>query len=102
MWADWMVTDTSGDVPQFREKLERGMMSFFRRLSPEKPMLRNNYFIQVDEELPWSYSIGSEDEEEVQGWKTAEKNRAIEHHYFRSERQSLRRLVCSPSSRCQQ
>jgi hypothetical protein len=26
------------------------------------------------------------------GWFTAEKNKAIQHHYFRSERQSLRRL----------
>ena len=26
------------------------------------------------------------------GWFTAEKNKAISHHYFRSERQTLRRL----------
>ncbi|KAL1978213.1 hypothetical protein VTN31DRAFT_1072 [Thermomyces dupontii] len=82
---------TSGNVPQYREKLERGMMNFFRRLRPEDPVLRNNYFIQVDDQLAWSTSIGSEDDEEV-SWNTAEKNRAIEHHYFRSERQSLRRL----------
>lgn len=82
---------TSGDVPQFREKLQRGMLNFFRRLKPEEPVLRNNYFIQVDEDLPWSHSIGSEDSETV-SWNTAEKNRAIEHHFFRSERQSLRRL----------
>ncbi|OJJ50011.1 hypothetical protein ASPZODRAFT_149450 [Penicilliopsis zonata CBS 506.65] len=82
---------TSGDVPQYKEKLEKGMMNFFRRLKPDDPMLRNNYFIQVDESLPWSYSIGSEDAAEV-SWSTAEKNKAIEHHYFRSERQSLRRL----------
>lgn len=82
---------TSGDVPQYREKLHRGMMNFFRRLKPEEPVLRNNYFIQVDEDLAWSHSIGAEDSETV-SWSTAEKNRAIEHHYFRSERQSLRRL----------
>ncbi|KAJ5711294.1 hypothetical protein N7488_005450 [Penicillium malachiteum] len=82
---------TSGDVPQFREKLQRGMKNFFRRLRPEEPVLRNNYFIQVDDQLAWSPSIGSEDSEEV-SWNTAEKNRAIEHHFFRSERQSLRRL----------
>jgi hypothetical protein len=47
----------------------------------------------VDDELPWSSSIGSEDGKEGEvGWFTAEKNKAIEHHYFRSERQSLRRL----------
>jgi len=82
---------TSGDVPQFKEKLEKGMMNFFRRLKPEAPMLRNNYFIQVDDDLAWSYSIGDEDGGGV-NWNTSEKNRAIQHHHFRSERQSLRRL----------
>jgi alpha-1,2-mannosyltransferase len=83
---------TSGDVPQFKEKLEKGMMSFFRRLQPDKAMLRNNYFIQVDDKLAWSESIGSEDSEGI-GWFTAEKNKAIQHHWFRSERQSLRRYA---------
>lgn len=82
---------TSGDVPQFRSKLEKGMKNFFRRLRPEEPVLRNNYFIQVDENLAWSDSIGAEDSADV-SWATAEKNRAIDHHFFRSERQSLRRL----------
>ncbi|KAF2724268.1 glycosyltransferase family 22 protein [Polychaeton citri CBS 116435] len=82
---------TSGDVPGFKQKLEKGMMNFFRRVKPDAPVLRNNYFIQVDEELPWSSSIGSEDSDGI-GWFTAEKNKAIQHHYFRSERQSLRRL----------
>lgn len=82
---------TSGDVPQYKEKLEKGMMNFFRRLKPEEMVARNNYFLQVDDDLPWSWSIGSEDAPEV-SWNTAEKNRAIEHHYFRSERQTLRRL----------
>ncbi|KAH1854539.1 hypothetical protein KXX54_005325 [Aspergillus fumigatus] len=82
---------TSGDVPGFKTKLEKGMMNFFRRIRPEGPVLRNNYFIQVDDELAWSHSIGSEDAAVV-SWNTAQKNKAIEHHYFRSERQSLRRL----------
>ncbi|KAF2835008.1 hypothetical protein M501DRAFT_999559 [Patellaria atrata CBS 101060] len=82
---------TSGDVPQFKEKLEKGMMNFFKRIKPDAPVLRNNYFIQVDDQLAWSHSIGSEDAEGI-GWFTAEKNKAIEHHWFRSERQSLRRL----------
>lgn len=83
---------TSGDVPGFKQKLEKGMMNFFRRVKPDGPVLRNNYFMQVDDELAWSSSIGSEDASEGIGWFTAEKNRAIKHHYFRSERQSLRRL----------
>ncbi|KAI7586805.1 glycosyltransferase family 22 protein [Hortaea werneckii] len=83
---------TSGDVPGFKSKLEKGMMNFFRRVKPESPVLRNNYFMQVDGSLPWSHSIGSEDAQDGFGWYTAEKNRAIQHHFFRSERQSLRRL----------
>lgn len=82
---------TSGDVPQYKEKLEKGMINFFRRLRPEDPVLRNNYFIQVDENLAWSDSIGPEDSEEV-SWNTAQKDKAVEQHFFRSERQSLRRL----------
>ena len=82
----------SGDVPGFKEKLEKGMMNFFRRIKPEAPVLRNNYFIQVDDDLAWSTSIGSEDCGGI-SWDTAEKNKAVEHHYFRSERQSLRRCV---------
>ncbi|KAL9114035.1 MAG: hypothetical protein Q9227_001807 [Pyrenula ochraceoflavens] len=97
----WRLTDkfgmplseihTSGSVPQFRSKLEKGMLNFFRRLRPEEPVLRNNYFLQVDDDLAWSHSIGDEDSDSV-SWSTAQKNKAIEHHYFRSERQSLRRL----------
>ncbi|KAK2630532.1 hypothetical protein QTJ16_001352 [Diplocarpon rosae] len=121
---------SSGHVPGYKEKLERGMMNFFRRVQPQGPVQRvrgplfplrvatpitalpppgscslrharlhtltraqNNYFIQVDHSLPWSSSIGEEDGAEGSvGWFTAEKNKAIEHHFFRSERQSLRRL----------
>ncbi|KAL6707823.1 hypothetical protein ACN47E_003723 [Coniothyrium glycines] len=82
---------TSGNVPAFRAKLETGMLRFFRRLAPETPVVRHNYFVQVDDQLAWSESIGSEDSE-GSGWFTAEKNKAVEHHWFRSERQSLRRL----------
>lgn len=83
---------TSGEVPQYKEKLEKGMMNFFKRLRPESPMCRNNYFIQVDDDLAWSHSIGDEDGE-GHSWNTAEKNKAIGFHHFRSERQGLRRYV---------
>ena len=85
---------TTGDVPGFKTKLEKGMMNFFRRIQPNGPVLRNNYFIQVDDNLAWSDSIGLEDGNHTQafGWATARKNKAIEQHYFRSERQSFRRL----------
>lgn len=85
---------TSGDVPQFRERLERGMLGFFRRLRCGDLYARNNYFVQVDDDLAWSRSIGPEDGGDgvAIGWDTAEKDRAVEHHFFRSERQTLRRL----------
>ncbi|KAK7957020.1 alpha-1-2-mannosyltransferase [Apiospora aurea] len=97
----WRLTDKfgmslpmlhySGEVPQYKEKLETGMLKFFARLRCEEIYSRNNYFIQVDDALPWSWSIGDEDSEGL-SWSTAEKNRAIEHHFLRSERQTLRRL----------
>lgn len=86
---------TSGDVPQYREKLEKGMMNLFRRLKPEEMVGRHNYFFQVDDDLGWSWSVGSEDagaHGHTAGWDAAEAGRAIDHHHFRSERQTLRRL----------
>ncbi|KAF3272319.1 hypothetical protein TWF970_010139 [Orbilia oligospora] len=82
---------TSGDVPQFREKLERGMVNFFKRVMPDDMVIRHNYFMQVDDGLAWSHSIGPEDSPHV-GWFTAEKDKVVENHWFRSERQTLRRL----------
>ena len=82
---------SSGNVPGFKSKLEKGMMNMFRRMQPNAPVLRNNYFFQVDDDLAWSHSIGPEDSDGI-GWFSAEKNKVIEHHWFRSERQSLRRL----------
>ncbi|KAJ6257099.1 hypothetical protein Dda_7984 [Drechslerella dactyloides] len=78
---------TSGNVPQFREKLEKGMTNFFKRIMPEEIVLRHN----VDDNLAWSSSIGPEDSERT-GWFTAQKSKVVESHWFRSERQSLRRL----------
>jgi len=81
---------TSSNVPGFASKLEKGMMSFFRRLKPENPIVRHNYFIQVDENL--AHSIYGNDTSPAIGWDMVKKGKAIEHHYFRCERQSLRRL----------
>lgn len=35
---------TSGDVPGYKEKLEKGMMNFMRRLQPNGPMQRVSHF----------------------------------------------------------
>lgn len=82
---------THGDVPQYKEKLQKGMEKFFVRLTVDKPVVRNNYFIQTDDNLPWSTSIGEEDNEKV-GWYTAEPAKDPLKLYYRSERQSVRRL----------
>ncbi|KAK7429456.1 hypothetical protein QQZ08_004048 [Neonectria magnoliae] len=97
----WRLTDkygmslssihTSADVPHYKEKLETGMLKFFKRLKCDTFFTRNNYFIQVDDALAWSWSIGNEDDATV-SWSTAQSDKPIDNHYFRSERQSLRRL----------
>ncbi|KAM9930037.1 hypothetical protein OXX59_000796 [Metschnikowia pulcherrima] len=82
---------TSGDVPKYQEQLQNGMTKFFTRLTCEKPVVRNNYFIQTDNGLGWSTSIGDENSDVV-GWYTADPAVSPDQLYYRSERQSLRRL----------
>lgn len=94
----------SGDVPAYEKKLEKGMTNFFRRIQPNDPVLRNNYFFQIDDDLAWNHSLGPENFDELNSlddtrtcnlkdhWRVVEKDKSIDHHYFRTERQSLRRL----------
>ncbi|KAF8904254.1 hypothetical protein CPB85DRAFT_1317844 [Mucidula mucida] len=100
------IHDTGG-VPQYREKLHVGMTRFFRRLAVDKPVIRNNYSIQVvpalnqdsidPEELAWSTTSNGPE-------LTFDDNRAHppeppvvkpENLRLRSERQTLRRLPLS-------
>jgi alpha-1,2-mannosyltransferase len=60
-------------------------------MTPQHPVLRYNYFIQTDGELAWSSSIGPEDTFGMEAY-TNKSNISIEEMYFRSERQTLRRL----------
>lgn len=85
---------TSGDVPHYQEKLQGSMDRYFSRLKVDRPIVRNNYFIQVDSDLAWSSSIGPEfaTAGEPVGWDSARVATSIDQIYFRSERQSLRRL----------
>lgn len=85
---------TTGDVPKYNEKLKRPMEKFFTRLTCDKPVVRNNYFLQTDDDVAWSSSIGPEDVQIV-GWNTAEPATDINTIYYRSERQSVRRLPLS-------
>lgn len=85
----------SGNVPHYREKLEVSMDRYFSRLQEDKPVQRNNYFLQCDDQLPWSSTIGPEDDANFQGhpgWHMVTQEPHIEHMHFRSERQTLRRL----------
>jgi hypothetical protein len=85
---------TSGEVPKYDTHLKKGMEKFFYRLTPEAPVVRNNYFLQTDPHLDWSVSIGPEDSPNV-GWNTANAATDISQIYYRSERQSVRRLPIS-------
>ncbi|KAL8848892.1 MAG: hypothetical protein Q9221_006117 [Calogaya cf. arnoldii] len=71
-----------GKVPGFKEKLERGVMSLFRRIQPDAPVQRNTWYIQgldsVDEE---GFSKGA-----------GKTGMPVENFHFRTERQSIRRL----------
>lgn len=82
---------TTGDVPKYNTHLKSGMEKFFTRQTPDKPVVRNNYFIQTDDKLAWSESIGDENTDQV-GWYTAPKLQDINKIFFRSERQSVRKL----------
>ncbi|KAF4985800.1 hypothetical protein FGRMN_11092 [Fusarium graminum] len=67
-------------VPHYRAKLQKSMNRFFKSMQPEKAVVRNNFFIQLDDGLHWSHRMGDQNSDEVA------------YLYFRSERQSLRRL----------
>lgn len=109
-------------VTSVKEKLEMSMERFFRRMPLDKPVIRNNYFIQVvkpseraesaregpgsdtgeemtsdvdSEELGWSESTNGPEDDFVHGHgHSAEPPAYLEPGTLRlrSERQTLRRL----------
>jgi hypothetical protein len=109
----------SGNVPRFKEKLQTSMEKFFKRMPVDKPVIRNNYFVQTckpsshvgdearldveeecaseidPEELGWSESTNGPEDTFSHGHGHA----ALPASYLapstlrlRSERQTLRRL----------
>jgi hypothetical protein len=94
-----------------REKLDTSLKRFFRRIPVDKPVIRNNYFIQTNvgdgpnamdkEELAWSESTVGPEDEFVHGSHGEDRNKeasgkvTIEGMYLRTERQTLRRLGMS-------
>ncbi|KAJ7708720.1 hypothetical protein B0H17DRAFT_363479 [Mycena rosella] len=98
----------SGEVPQYEEKLHTSLERFFRRIAVDKPVARNNYFIQVSpplsgppsldpDELAWGENVlGPEDE--YGGTKGSSHGSppvlvvSPQTLRLRTERQTLRRL----------
>ncbi|KAJ7089763.1 hypothetical protein B0H15DRAFT_839160 [Mycena belliarum] len=98
----------SGNVPQYKEKLHTSLERFFRRISVSKPVVRNNYFVQISpppsatpsvdpDELAWGETtLGSEDH--YGGSKGSSYGRppdlvvSPQTLRLRTERQTLRRL----------
>ncbi|KAJ9305295.1 hypothetical protein DTO217A2_5224 [Paecilomyces variotii] len=80
-------------VPHYEQKLQKAMNRFFKNLTPEKPVTRNNYFIKLDDGLHWSHRMGNQDGDEIASWATSDSSDlTVEELHFRSERQTLRRL----------
>ncbi|KAJ5153830.1 Protein of unknown function DUF3445 [Penicillium coprophilum] len=80
-------------VPHYAAKLQKAMNRFMLKLTPDKPVERNNFFIQLDDGLHWSHRMGDQQGTEVASWATANgKGLTIDEIHFRSERQTLRRL----------
>ncbi|KAJ6561159.1 hypothetical protein DFH09DRAFT_504156 [Mycena vulgaris] len=98
----------TGNVPQYKEKLHTSFERFFRRLAVDKPVVRNNYFVQVSpppsatpsldpDELAWGENVlGPEDT--YGGTKGSSYGSppvlvvSPETLRLRTERQTLRRL----------
>ncbi|KAK0498300.1 hypothetical protein EDD18DRAFT_1071356, partial [Armillaria luteobubalina] len=110
----------SGNVPQYREKLHTSFERFFRRLPVDKPVIRNNYFVQVvrpqgqgqsqdggvdleadlvdPEELAWSTTTNGPEGDFAHGHPAHPPERPLvspETLRLRTERQTLRRLPLS-------
>ncbi|KIJ68855.1 hypothetical protein HYDPIDRAFT_125909 [Hydnomerulius pinastri MD-312] len=125
----WRMRDKIGmpldeihtEVPQFKEKLQLSMNRFFKRLPLDKPVIRNNYSIQVvkpskapegddeprldieedtisdidPEELSWSESLNGPEDDFAHGRGHGTREvpyLAPSTLRLRSERQTLRRL----------
>ncbi|KAL0579644.1 hypothetical protein V5O48_002340 [Marasmius crinis-equi] len=116
---------TSGHVAQYPEKLQNSLERFFKRMQVHKPVIRNNYFIQIvkpeqlrrkgtiptdippqkeDEdlidplELAWSTTTNGNEDTFTHGRPAHPDSEPVvlpETLQFRTERQTLRRLPLS-------
>ncbi|KAI5476635.1 hypothetical protein MNV49_007413 [Pseudohyphozyma bogoriensis] len=97
-----------GAVPKWREKLKFSMERFFQKMKIDKPVERNNYFFQIDDGLAWSQNTNGPEpiwdqtnkepkphllaKSEDASWKAPEPTKDVNNVWFRTERQSLRRM----------
>ena len=104
---------TDNEIQTDKERLDTSLERFFRRLPVDKPVIRNNYFVQTNrrvrvegdvdpEELGWAESsMGDEDGFEHGTHGTAKAQDVdlevpkVEWMRLRTERQTLRRLARS-------
>ena len=72
-----------GKVPHFKEKLEKGVMSLFRRIQPENPVQRNTWYVIGEDAIDGEgFTVGA-----------GERDMPVENFYFKTERQTVRRSV---------
>ncbi|SCV70970.1 BQ2448_3732 [Microbotryum intermedium] len=106
---------SSGEVPGWPTKLKFSIERFFQKLKCDKPVQRYNYTFQIDDQVAWSnhtngpVSVLGEKEqifdEVTKGpdpellaqsndpnWKAPQPATAFEEVWYRSERQTLRRM----------
>ncbi|TNY24390.1 hypothetical protein DMC30DRAFT_413325 [Rhodotorula diobovata] len=95
-----------GAVPNYADKYQRSMNRFFSNLREDKLFERNNYFFQVDEQLAWSEKTNGTEAvfdhfnkgprldlvDKVDGVVHPAAATRAEDVWFRTERQTLRRL----------
>ncbi|KAM0746598.1 hypothetical protein T439DRAFT_329704 [Meredithblackwellia eburnea MCA 4105] len=97
-----------GVVPKWKEKLKFSMERFFQKMKHDKPVQRNNYFFQIDDQLGWSSNTNGPEKIFDQGnkgpvpsllaasedpsWKAPAPTDDPNDVWFRTERQTLRRM----------
>ncbi|KAK4705384.1 hypothetical protein P7C70_g825, partial [Phenoliferia sp. Uapishka_3] len=99
---------THGVVPGWKNKLKFSMERFFQKMKVDKPVERNNYFFQIDDQVDWSTKTNGPETIFDQGakapvpellsessdpsWQAPVPTTDPTEVWFRTERQALRRM----------
>ncbi|KAF8529810.1 hypothetical protein JB92DRAFT_2695822 [Gautieria morchelliformis] len=94
-----------GNVYKYEEVLQFSMDRYFRKMTAEKAVVRNNYSFQIGPELAWltnhhgdedqfdqATKIPRTDADSTSDWESIKPITDVSQIYFRSERQTLRRM----------